>query len=486
MVAPQPIYQIDQVRRRLAFLAGMLTRTRATEFLWWTLPRVLPGPLGAVVGPRWPRRLPTRMNWGYILGGLRRTLGRIIGVSACVVALYSLYLWNRTGSPDPTRQLIFVLPERAGWQIAAAVLGMLVLAAVWFAISAPSGDVYQDDSVREQLRADFRSGWFRGLYMATLTGSAICAVLFVWWPVVRNLLGHPSVKQLSPEFSATLSRWVGAGVNYQLGGIAGGSVALLVLIGWIVSTAWFRFRLTSLLLATTGRTPVRIVEFLEDSHRRGVLRLNGVAYQFRHRSVQRHLSRPGVADSTAEDVIEEARQLVLLGNAAGAQRALERMAMYEQAARDEWAKLFGRSRSRPRGLVPLVLNWKAAYAAVAWWEGAIDDEVPGAVLELSNLYEWLIEIQPAEPVGLMRSIWLALARSFWAQQSRLTDEQTRELLQQASAHYEHQRSFSDYLELLVERVSQKMDQFGEHLRTWWGRNRRADSDAEERTEPEVP
>ncbi|MFI2667854.1 NACHT domain-containing protein [Micromonospora carbonacea] len=65
--------------------------------------------------------------------------------------------------------------------------------------------------------------------------------------------------------------------------------------------AWFRFGLARIWLGTQWHLPWRVMRFLDDAYRRGVLRQVGAAYQFRHARLQDHLAnadrarRPGVA-----------------------------------------------------------------------------------------------------------------------------------------------------------------------------------------------
>lgn len=61
------------------------------------------------------------------------------------------------------------------------------------------------------------------------------------------------------------------------------SVLLLIVLGAAnIGVPWLRFTWTRLVLASTGRIPLRFVTFLEDAHRRGVLRSSGATYEFRH------------------------------------------------------------------------------------------------------------------------------------------------------------------------------------------------------------
>ncbi len=68
-------------------------------------------------------------------------------------------------------------------------------------------------------------------------------------------------------------------------GLAVGSVGL-------VSRAWGAYTVSRIWLALRGDLPWRLMRFLEDAHRRGVLRQSGAMYQFRHARMQDHLARP--------------------------------------------------------------------------------------------------------------------------------------------------------------------------------------------------
>jgi hypothetical protein len=58
----------------------------------------------------------------------------------------------------------------------------------------------------------------------------------------------------------------------------------------ITSTSWGQFIILRAWLAARGRLPLRLMAFLEDAHRRGVLRQVGAVYQFRHVRLQDHLA----------------------------------------------------------------------------------------------------------------------------------------------------------------------------------------------------
>lgn len=59
----------------------------------------------------------------------------------------------------------------------------------------------------------------------------------------------------------------------------------------IRSGAWLSYVLAIGLLVTCGKLPLRLMDFLDDAHRLGLLRTVGPAYQFRHAEFQDHLVR---------------------------------------------------------------------------------------------------------------------------------------------------------------------------------------------------
>ena len=54
--------------------------------------------------------------------------------------------------------------------------------------------------------------------------------------------------------------------------------------------AWGRFVMYRVFLASRGRQPWRLMSFLDDAHKRGVLRQAGAVYQFRHIELQQRLA----------------------------------------------------------------------------------------------------------------------------------------------------------------------------------------------------
>ncbi|NKE64096.1 hypothetical protein FXN61_48390 [Lentzea sp. PSKA42] len=72
--------------------------------------------------------------------------------------------------------------------------------------------------------------------------------------------------------------------------VAGGLFGLAVGLSVCLSRAWGAFGCTRLWLAARGHIPFGFMAFLDDAHRRGVLRQVGAVYQFRHARLQERLA----------------------------------------------------------------------------------------------------------------------------------------------------------------------------------------------------
>ena len=74
--------------------------------------------------------------------------------------------------------------------------------------------------------------------------------------------------------------------------VIGGLTGTLAIWGWqsTFQTAWLSYVLTRGWLALHHRLPWPLMDFLNDAHRRGVLRQAGAVYQFRHIELQHRLA----------------------------------------------------------------------------------------------------------------------------------------------------------------------------------------------------
>ena len=77
-------------------------------------------------------------------------------------------------------------------------------------------------------------------------------------------------------------------------GLAAG-ISFGILLGWlaVMSRSWGAFAPARAWLALRGDLPWRPMRFLDDAHKRGVLRQAGTVYQFRHEHLRKHLAATG-------------------------------------------------------------------------------------------------------------------------------------------------------------------------------------------------
>lgn len=72
--------------------------------------------------------------------------------------------------------------------------------------------------------------------------------------------------------------------------IFGGAYALTDRLMGLATSVWGRYIMAKTWAAVRGELPWRLIRFLDDAHRRGVLRRAGAVYQFRHARLQQYLT----------------------------------------------------------------------------------------------------------------------------------------------------------------------------------------------------
>jgi len=185
-----------------------------------------------------------------------------VGAFVSVVALTADILRGDTaGSPRPAAEVR---------RLAAGVLVGLVggcVCGVYRALSVPS-DIMRAADPGSSLHTDRTASFTRGGLVALLV--AVVSVPVVALPGDRGGLAHVGTQLWLPLGTAALAL-----------------------------SAWGRFTVARVWLAVTGRMPWRLMAFLEDAHRRGVLRRSGACFEFRHLRLQAHLAqgRAGAAGS---------------------------------------------------------------------------------------------------------------------------------------------------------------------------------------------
>ncbi|GAA1287713.1 hypothetical protein [Saccharothrix xinjiangensis] len=195
-------------------------------------------------GQRPPHRLGPRVRGRGGTITSRVVLGLLFAAVTATGALLA------TGVEDP----------RDWW--APVALGVVVAAAVGLGtwLTAPP-DAFSVPRPGRSLRGDVVStavcllSWAVAFQLPVLFAAVVIGRPVQGWHVV-----------------AALGFGLGTGLGYVVGNAS---------VLYAASLAWW---------ALCGRLPWRLVRFLDDAHRRGVLRQTGAIYQFRHTRLQQHLA----------------------------------------------------------------------------------------------------------------------------------------------------------------------------------------------------
>jgi hypothetical protein len=296
---PRRRHDPDHVRRWLTTLAVELRDAKTRDWRWWQLARhtltirqrglgfgLLGGLLGGLVfGPVFG------LVGGLVLGLVGGLAGLIVGdrdapahadfrLRGRTTALGSKLMRGLVGGLlgglvfGLPVGLVFRLPVGLKFRLMVGLIVGLTVGLISFAAS-PSIARRASSPVESQ----------RGDRRLTVLGNSMIGLVGV---LVGGLLG-------GPVFGVMGSLVVGL-----MGGLIVGLVIGLVgvLIGWLVGgpvtagTCWPAFVLASLWLGARRRLPVRLMGFLDNAHRLGLLRIVGPVYQFRHATLQDHLAPP--------------------------------------------------------------------------------------------------------------------------------------------------------------------------------------------------
>lgn len=347
-----PRWTADRARTWLTSLAQDMHRHRDRDLAWWLIsqrmlsPWVAPG-IGLGTGlllltivaawvsafDRGANDSDTRLYWTLLVGGgvgtgfaviamivwyanagrqpgrlsfrLRGSLHRIrrgftagllitgvpaaavFAVTAAVITLS--YSWTVQAIDNYARAV-------AGATLAAALIGLALALHNW--VDAPPERAARADPL-DAIRQDRRSSMAGagvaaavvavGLLPVTATGMAIGSLVvqaltdWAGWPGERNGWLTVRAQWTAARSFVPSSGLVLVGASSALPGVV---VALSVLL----VRAWPRFLIARTVLAAQRRLPLALPAFLDDARRRGVLRLTGGVYQFRHVRLQERLA----------------------------------------------------------------------------------------------------------------------------------------------------------------------------------------------------
>ncbi len=283
--------RLSKVQRWLEHLARHASTQEAGGIAWWQLVGLAPADFAARAG----RAILTGLVHIAVLVGFSLQYGLITGTASTLVfALFTfgMHKWMRRWSSwkdlEPSKAK--VLPRSAGLAqglIVAAMLAGLVAVKLWLTSGLSLGfvllpltlaytvsqlvgvpaDTEEARSPRVLFRDDRDLAFVRGIIVGTITGTAFGLVVGI-------------------SFTIPASVAMGIGFGFT---------------GWLLGaskTAWCRLRLAQVWLVYHGVLPLRVMTFLREAERWGVLRQAGARYQFKYEGLQRRLMN-GVAGKDA-------------------------------------------------------------------------------------------------------------------------------------------------------------------------------------------
>jgi NACHT domain len=297
---PAGRWKAQDAERWLAFLASQLESTiLKPDLAWWELPVTVSaaGPVAALV-----LGLVAGVAGSMLAGP---GLGVVAGVGAAVVAglaaigINSIIWSSGDGSdydPDPDPDpysYSYSLPGFPAIDIAGTVMRVVI------GILVTVGGV----SVSAAIIAGVAVGALTGALSGTLAGAVtfVGVLTGMWFAADPYLASEES--PTSPKIFININRRstirVGLTIGIATGAIAGflAGIPAGVLTGVVAGVGanytalWPPYVIARIWLALRHRLPWRLMGFLADAHRRGVLRQAGAVYQFRHIELQERLAR---------------------------------------------------------------------------------------------------------------------------------------------------------------------------------------------------
>ncbi|WP_243866635.1 AfsR/SARP family transcriptional regulator [Actinophytocola oryzae] len=328
--APPRTYEAAQARRWLVFLARCLHDRQSRELAWWTVGRFVPRHVAGLYLGVPPALLFALAGW-LAAGPL---VGLVYGLSFGLAG----FVAHSTGrGPGPLRvELRFRNTARRfvlrflvgaaigtalglGWSLSptivvllAADFGFAIGLHVWLdtpvdadRVTSPATTLREDRTAALAYTLSFVVclGPFYGIAFALTNQTRFVTVLsghfdlvlalaaglasyllgrFMFGPTGGVAYGLAGAVVGGQVFPRATTDWQAIGVGTTFGLAVGLTVCL--------SRAWGTFAVTRLWLAMRGGLPVRLMGFLNDAHRRGVLRQVGAVYQFRHARLQDRLA----------------------------------------------------------------------------------------------------------------------------------------------------------------------------------------------------
>jgi transcriptional regulator with XRE-family HTH domain len=323
-------YEPEQARRWLTFLAHHLQSARTRDLAWWQLAEAIPQPVRGLIFA-FPPALVFAVA-GELAGGPR--VGIVYGVAFALAGFAASNLGRR---PGPLRVelrfrgtaarflrrfalgLVIGVVLGLGWSLSRGlvlmlglVFGLAVGVHVWLDSPADASRVSSPLTVLRQDRTAALSytltftlsmGTFYAVAdtftkqtrFVPIFGGSFDIALALATGIAGGLLGRFAFGRPGGVAYGLAAAAVGGQVfprasTLFAGLLAGTMFGIAIGLTIFLSRAWGSFVFALAWLAARRKTPLRVMRFLADAHRRAVLRQVGAIYQFRHARLQDNLA----------------------------------------------------------------------------------------------------------------------------------------------------------------------------------------------------
>ncbi|GAA1278881.1 NACHT domain-containing protein [Sphaerisporangium rubeum] len=340
---PRRSWDPADARRYLGHLARAMHEHKTYDLAWWELARttgpyadrhrvnrpaatlglVLGLTLGLVHGFAAPLEIGLvsgRQDWLTIQLSSWIVIDLLTGIMFALVFGLKFDTWSREAPGAPGLRLrdgvrVFSRTGTAARRwftfglAGGAVTGLVGVLAVTVGSGRQAGVV-----IGTALGTGLVLGLVSGVLLGAVAGMARGIIEWLESPMSTKIVSSPRAA-LRADATLNASRWLALGllaglVTWLLGALIAMHPALRLALAvhgallygmpaaliWGQHHAWIAYLLSVHRLARQGKAPRRLMAFLEDAHRLGLLRTAGPVYQFRHADIQDHLALPPPQD----------------------------------------------------------------------------------------------------------------------------------------------------------------------------------------------
>jgi hypothetical protein len=325
---PRRAWSPDQVRRWLGYLAHHLNRIPTTDgrtgirdFAWWQLARhslhpstvpLVAGLMGGLfvgfknrrVASSWTDESPGFADVqvaGRIPLLLRLVARGILGVGLVTGAVVGLVSGFVTALGTGTRPGLAI--GLGAGLVVGLVTGSVDGLVDWAETPTPAGRAstpvtnWRADralNLTRSITGGFAGGLIVGLMVLIVFELGLTPSLGFTsgiGPADGFWIGLSVGLVFGPAFGLVVWLVFGLGLGLAAGLVLGVAAGLVTGLAAGRYHAWVAYLIATARLARNGRLPRRLMQFLDDAHRLGLLRAVGPIYQFRHAELQDHLER---------------------------------------------------------------------------------------------------------------------------------------------------------------------------------------------------